>query len=135
MGVSPLRLAAALAFGGMVTGGMYLTQHANGRTLPAVAAPAQPTSRPAAVPAPKQASAPQAEVAVKTAPKRIVLKHQEPGEVVLTVHGDELQVQFVPAPKPAAKAPVAKAPAAKPAFKAPAKISALPAKTTPVATP
>lgn len=129
MGVSPLRLAAALAFGGMVTGSLYLTQHANGLTLPAAVTPAQaavaakpqPTARPTAVRSPAKSNAPQAVVPLAAAPRRIVLKNPGPGDVVLSVRGDELQVQFVPVPKPAAAKP--------------AKISALPVKATPVATP
>lgn len=121
MGVSPLRLVAALVFGGMVTGGLYLTQQANGRPLPAAAAPAKP----AAKPAPAKPKVPQAAIPLTTAPKRIVFRHSAPGDVVLTVHGAELQVQFVPAPPQGARPP------AKPTQQS----ARPPHKTTPVATP
>lgn len=137
MAVSPLRLTAALVFGGMVTGGLYLTQQANGRPL-AVASP-EPAAKPraerpasaqprVALPQPKAvtpAKAAQATMPLATAPKRIVFRQTAPGDVVLTLAGEELQVQFVPAAQPPAVKKVAKA-----------KISSLPPhKATPVATP
>lgn len=122
MGLSPLRLAAALVIGGVATGALYLQQQATGRPLPAATARprvAATAPRPSASPAAKPA------LALPVKPRRIVLHHDTPGEVVLTVRGDELQVEFV------AKAP---APPAKPPVK-PVKVSArMPHLATPVAT-
>lgn len=124
MGLSPLRLALALAIGGVATGALYLTQQAVGRPLPAASAPPAP----AKPPAPARAAEPKAALPLQAPPKRIVFRHTSPGDVVLTVHGDELQVEFVSA------AP--KAPPRKPPSKTPVKVSAqLPHKATPVATP
>lgn len=139
MGPSPLRLALALVFGGMVTGGLYWTQQATGRPLPV----ASPASRPLATPAPSAVATPdpqpsatpvprpsampvikraQAALPLPAPPKRIVFRHSGPGEVILTLQGEELVVNFVPATP---KAPPR-----------PAKVSAHPPlPTTPVATP
>lgn len=124
MGLSPLRLVVALVFGGMVTGGLYLTQQANGRPLPVAAAPVEPQRPLAATANPSALSLP-------APPKRIVFRQTAPGDVVLTVQGEELVVQFVPAPAKAA--PLA---SGTPASKRPLKVAAHPPlKTTPVATP
>lgn len=123
MGISPQRVAVALVFGGMVTGGLYLTQQANGRPLPIAVRPSEPP-RPARVEASPV-------VLPMPAPRRIVFKQMTPGEVVMTLQGDELVVQFVAAP---AKASVQVA--NEPPNKRHAKPAAPPPRvTTPVATP
>lgn len=123
MGISPQRVAVALVFGGMVTGGLYLTQQANGRPLPIAVRPADP-------PRPVRVEASPA-VLPMPAPRRIVFRQTTPGEVVMTLQGDELVVQFVAAP---AKASVQVADV--PPEKRHAKPSAHPPRmATPVATP
>lgn len=134
MGVSPLRLALAVAIGGVATGGLYVTQQAIGHPPAASAqvAPERPRAAVAPPTKPQPAARPseaRAAIPLKAAPRRIVFRHNAPGDVVLTVHGDVLQVEFL------AAAPQAHPPK-KPAPKAPVKLSAqLPHLATPVATP
>lgn len=121
MGLSPLRLAAALVFGGMVTGALYLSQQAIGRPLPAASAAASPQRA-------HSAAASKTALPLATPPKRIVFRQTAPGDVVLTVRDEELQVEFVPA-----KAPNS---VSKPPVKLATKLTTKPPlKTTPVATP
>jgi len=132
MGLSPLRLGMALVIGGVATGALYLTQQTVGRP-PSASAAVAPAKPKAPVVAPMKPQAPVAEpkaaLPLAAPPRRIVFRHTAPGDVVLTVHGDELQVEFV-----SPKAPVHAA--SKPPTKAPVKQSArLPHLATPVATP
>ncbi|HEY9857120.1 MAG TPA: hypothetical protein V6D05_15355 [Stenomitos sp.] len=136
MGLSPMRLGLALVIGGVATGALYMTQQTVGHP-PSASAAVAPAKPQALAVAPEKPQAPVAEpkaaLPLPAPPRRIVFRHTAPGDVVLTVHGDELQVEFV-SPQPPAQA--ASKPSTKPPSKAPVKVSArLPHMATPVATP
>lgn len=91
MEISPCRTAIALSGGAVATCVLYLmSAHTGGRLL-------GPEARAASTAGPPAASASAGTtVPVGSAVKRIVLRHREPGEVVLSLQGDELQLEIRP---------------------------------------
>ncbi|MNX71555.1 hypothetical protein D3C86_1028740 [compost metagenome] len=64
------------------------------------AAPAKGGPGKAAPAASKAAKHPTSKQAEPPAPKRIIIRHSQPGDVVFTMEGEELQVEFRQAPSP-----------------------------------
>lgn len=129
MGMTPFRFAIAVCCGLTASSVLYVSQKADGSTLaevPTAKVQAQATRSVVVKPLPAasvtagikppvvvpKAPAAAARQAAKSpankpskaneapAPKRIIIRHSQPGDVVFTMQGEDLQVEFRQAPTP-----------------------------------
>ena len=99
--LSPVRLAIALLCGAVVTGVFHLSRTAPGaQAIAADLAPANSAASLAAKSPAQSAARPAPRIEAKPivahgqVPRRIVFRHANPGVVVLTLQGDQLDVEF-----------------------------------------
>lgn len=89
MEITPGRTAIALSGGAVATCVLYLmSAHTGGRLSGTEARAASTTIPPAA------SASMATKVPVGASLKRIVVRHQEPGDVVFSLNGEELQLEF-----------------------------------------